>query len=60
MVRKAKKDELTELMALYKAAQQFMAETGNPTQWGNFHPPLAMLEEDVELGRGGDCRSLYV
>ncbi len=51
MVRKALKNELPELMELYKAAQRFMAETGNPTQWGTFHPAFSMLEEDVELGR---------
>ncbi len=51
MVRKALKNELPELMEIYKAAQRFMAETGNPTQWGTFHPALPMLEEDIEIGR---------
>ncbi len=51
MIRKAKKEELAEIMALYRAAQKFMADHGNPTQWGTFHPTLSMLEEDVELGR---------
>lgn len=51
MIRKVRKEELSEVMGLYRAAQQFMADHGNPTQWGSFHPTLAMLEEDVELGR---------
>lgn len=51
MIRKANKNELPEIMELYRAAQRFMAENGNPTQWGTFHPTLAMLEEDIELGR---------
>lgn len=51
MIRKAIKSELPEIMELYRAAQQFMAENGNPTQWGTFHPTLPMLEEDIALGR---------
>lgn len=51
MIRKVEKNELSEMMAIYRAAQQFMAENGNPTQWGTFHPSMEMLEEDVELGR---------
>lgn len=51
MVRKAEKNELSQLMELYCAAQRFMAETGNPNQWKNVHPPRAMIEEDIELGR---------
>lgn len=51
MVRKAEKNELTLLMEIYHAAQRFMAETGNPNQWKTVHPPQAMIEEDIEIGR---------
>lgn len=53
-VRLAKADDLNRIEEIYAYARGFMAETGNPTQWGNTHPPRALLEEDIHL------QNLYV
>lgn len=54
LVRKANRNDLDLILDIYAHARAFMAETGNPTQWGNVYPELAMLEEDIRL------KSLYV
>lgn len=51
MIRKANIKDLSCIMEIYKSAQQFMAETGNPTQWGNFYPTLDLLEDDIAKGQ---------
>ena len=51
MIRYATMDDLPVILEIYRGAQQFMAETGNPTQWGNFYPTVPMLEEDIEKKR---------
>ena len=51
MIRKARKEELPEILAVYAAARAFMAKTGNPNQWGNHHPPKELLEKDIEIGQ---------
>ncbi len=48
MIRNANFEDLPQIMEIYKGAQAFMAETGNPTQWGNFYPAQELLEEDIE------------
>ncbi len=50
-VRPARIQELSAVMAIYAAAQDYMERTGNPTQWGRTHPPRSMVEEDIRLGR---------
>lgn len=51
MVRGGKPEELDAILAIYAAARRFMAEHGNPTQWGKSYPPRDMVEEDLRLGR---------
>ncbi len=51
MVRLAKNEEFDEIWAIYLEARQFMKETGNPTQWGDFNPTIPMLKEDIALQR---------
>jgi hypothetical protein len=50
-IRKARPEDLAEIEKIYALARQFMASTGNPTQWGVTHPPRQMLEEDIVLGQ---------
>ncbi len=50
-VRKAEKSDLERILKIYANARQFMAENGNPHQWGNTHPPAAMLEADIPQGQ---------
>ncbi len=49
-VRKAVFDDLGRIEEIYRCARQFMAETGNPSQWGNTHPPRQQLLEDIQQG----------
>ncbi|MBQ8893028.1 MAG: N-acetyltransferase [Clostridia bacterium] len=47
MIRRASKEDLPEILDIYRGAQAFMAETGNPNQWGNFYPSIELLEDDI-------------
>ncbi len=50
-VRPAKMEDLYRIQEIYAAARAFMRDHGNPKQWGNTHPPLEKVREDVEKGR---------
>lgn len=49
--RPAVPGDLRAILAVYAAARSFMAQHGNPSQWGGGYPPQAMVEEDIALGR---------
>ena len=49
-VRNAQMSDLPVIEAVYARARQFMAETGNPNQWGKTSPPTGQLVEDIEKG----------
>jgi len=53
-IRKAREEDLPRILDIYAYAREFMAVNGNPNQWGNSHPGVSTLEEDI---RNGD---LYV
>ncbi len=40
--------DLDRVLEIYAYARKFMAENGNPHQWGTATPRKALLEEDVE------------
>lgn len=46
-VRTAKMEDLPRIEEIYAYARQFMAENGNPTQWGKTEPPVAQLKIDI-------------
>ena len=50
-VRLAVQTDMEEILKIYAYARQFMAENGNPTQWGQNHPAQNILEEDIRLNR---------
>lgn len=50
-IRKAGWTELAAVEAIYAYARGFMAENGNPHQWGKTNPPRDMLEEDIRQGK---------
>ena len=62
-IRKTKIEDLDKLMRLFEDARKFMAENGNPTQWGKTNPPRSRIELDIsqnisyvcidELGESG-------
>ena len=51
MIRKATPADLPAVEAVYALARTFMAQNGNPTQWGTTYPATELLEEDIRLGR---------
>ncbi len=51
MIRLALKSDFEKVMAIYEVARRFMAETGNPTQWGKTYPQKEIIEEDIFLKR---------
>ena len=47
-VRTAEKEDLERVEEIYAYARRFMAENGNPNQWGNHNPPHDQLVQDIE------------
>ena len=48
-IRKAVSGDLPRIMEIYAFARAFMAEHGNPHQWGhNNWPPETLIREDIE------------
>lgn len=50
-IEKAKPGDLPRIEEIYAGARQFMAQHGNPNQWGSTHPPHFQLEQDIEQER---------
>ena len=48
MIRLAKENDLDNIQEIYAYARKFMAEHGNPTQWGQTHPRVEILQSDIE------------
>ena len=46
-IRHARPADLPELLEIFANARRFMAENGNPNQWGDHTPTLEMLEADI-------------
>ena len=49
-VRQAREADLPRILEIYEYARSFMANTGNPNQWGKTHPPREILEADIPAG----------
>lgn len=49
-VRKATAADLDRIENIYAYARAFMAENGNPNQWGKSHPPRNQLVRDIADG----------
>lgn len=47
--------DLPRLMAIYDDARKFMAQSGNPNQWGTSHPTQEMIEADIAENRSYVC-----
>lgn len=55
-IRKAQIEELNRIMAIYAHARNFMAETGNPKQWGATNwPPRDLIIQDIVQGKSYVC-----
>lgn len=51
MIRKATMADMPEIERIYETARGFMAQSGNPTQWGKTYPEKEIITEDIEKGR---------
>ena len=49
-IRKARIDELSEIMEIYAAARAYMRENGNPEQWSGGYPSKELIRSDIEAG----------
>lgn len=54
-IRKAVKDDLPYIFEIYARARKFMAENGNPNQWGDIKPGKELVESDIEKGISYVC-----
>ena len=55
-IRRTSPADLPRLLEIYAAARRFMAETGNPRQWGpRAWPPEALLRQDIAAGKSWVC-----
>lgn len=54
-IRKSKTTDLDAILALYQNARTFMAENGNPTQWGTTSPSNKIVKQDIENGDSYVC-----
>ena len=55
-IRKSTEQDLGRMLEIYAVARRFMAEHGNPNQWGpRGWPPEALLRRDIESGRSYVC-----
>lgn len=50
LIRTAQWEDLPRIQEIYAYARKFMAETGNPNQWGNTTPMTCVLEDDIRKG----------
>ena len=50
-IRKAKKEDIKEMMEMVEHSREKMRESGNMTQWTNGYPGKKDIEDDIETGR---------
>lgn len=51
MIRNATLSDLDRTLEIYALARSFMAENGNPDQWGTNYPDKDLVLADIECGR---------
>ncbi|MDO4649102.1 MAG: GNAT family N-acetyltransferase [Eubacteriales bacterium] len=55
-VRKTREEDLPIVMEIYSHARTFMAEHGNPRQWGATNwPPETLIRRDIQNGNSYVC-----
>ncbi|NTU89577.1 MAG: GNAT family N-acetyltransferase [Actinobacteria bacterium] len=55
IIRNTRVSDLDPVMALYGRAREFMAENGNPDQWGTSYPGKELIEQDIRDGNSYVC-----
>ena len=55
-IRKSTEQDVPRMMEIYDYARRFMAEHGNPNQWGpNRWPPESLIHDDIRSGHSYVC-----
>lgn len=55
-IRKTRESDVGRIMEIYARARRFMAEQGNPDQWGPRNwPPEELIRQDVAAGNSYVC-----
>ena len=55
-IRKSTEQDFDRIMKIYEHARAFMAEHGNPNQWGPTNwPPEELIHQDIENGDSYVC-----
>ncbi len=54
-IRKTAKEDLNRVLEIYEYARSFMADHGNPNQWGKSNPPQEVIEQDIADGKHYVC-----
>lgn len=55
-IRNSKPEDINKIMEIYDFARKFMAETGNPNQWGPTNwPPKELILKDIENDNSYVC-----
>lgn len=55
-IRKTTEKDFCRVMEIYARARRFMAEHGNPNQWGpTCWPPEELIHQDIRQGKGYVC-----
>ena len=58
LIRKATESDFDRIMEIYATARDFMAQHGNPNQWGpTSWPPETLVHEDIACGKSHVCLS---
>ena len=55
IIRKTTLQDFPQICRIFADARDFMRETGNPNQWGDVHPPLEVLNRDIQAGLSYAC-----
>lgn len=55
-IRKSTEQDIPRMVEIYARARKFMADNGNPNQWGPTNwPPEALLHSDIAEGKSYVC-----
>ena len=54
-IQRTQRSDLPVLLGIFADARRFMAENGNPNQWGDRFPTREMLEADIAAGHSYVC-----
>ncbi|SFG43441.1 N-acetyltransferase [Oribacterium sp. WCC10] len=55
-VRYGTDHDYDRIMEIYRYAQDYMIQSGNPNQWGHFYPESSLIKSDIQNGL---CRVIF-